>query len=247
MNTASLTLPLLAATVVLAGCQPKSDELSVIAESVIVGPQFTPSKGLHVPDETRRSLGLKVVEIGEQKVPATFEFSLRIYEVAGGITRASAALSPERATAVASALSVQVGRPDGRPLAVKVTGVSGHTEQATGLVEVLAEIAGGSDAFAVGAFVAARALLAATETVVTVPRSALVQTTDGYSVYTVSGAHFVRTAVKLGAFNEEVAEIKDGLYAGDQVVSEPVMSLWLTELAAVKGGHACCVVPPKGK
>jgi hypothetical protein len=42
-------------------------------------------------------------------------------------------------------------------------------------------------------------------------------------------------------------EIKDGLYAGDQVVLQPVMSLWLTELAAVKGGQACCVVPAKGK
>jgi hypothetical protein len=25
------------------------------------------------------------------------------------------------------------------------------------------------------------------------------------------------------------------------------MSLWLTELAAIKGGQACCAEPPKGK
>jgi hypothetical protein len=40
---------------------------------------------------------------------------------------------------------------------------------------------------------------------------------------------------------------EDGLYVGDQVVLQPVMSLWMTELAAVKGGQACCVEPPKGR
>ena len=50
-----------------------------------------------------------------------------------------------------------------------------------------------------------------------------------------------------GTMLQEFVEITDGLYAGDQVVAQPVMSLWLTELASVKGGQACCVAPPKGK
>ena len=82
---------------------------------------------------------------------------------------------------------------------------------------------------------------------VTIPRSALLECSDGHSVYTVSGEHLVRTPVKAGAVHGEVVEIKEGLYAGDQVVLEPVMSLWMTELAAVKGGQACCVEPAKGK
>ena len=57
----------------------------------------------------------------------------------------------------------------------------------------------------------------------------------------------MRTPVKVGASSADFVEIKDGLYAGDQVVLQPVMSLWLTELAAVKGGQACCAVPAKGK
>ena len=66
-------------------------------------------------------------------------------------------------------------------------------------------------------------------------------------VYTVNGEHFIRTPVKVGLANADRVEITDGLYAGDQVVWQPVMALWMTELAAVKGGQACCVEPPKGK
>jgi hypothetical protein len=34
-------------------------------------------------------------------------------------------------------------------------------------------------------------------------------------------------------------QITDGLYAGDQVVVQPVMSLWLAELQSLRGGKAC--------
>ena len=74
----------------------------------------------------------------------------------------------------------------------------------------------------------------------------MLQCSEGQFVYTVSGEHLVRTAVQVGAVNSERVEITDGLYAGDQVAAQPVLQLWLTELAAVKGGQACCIVPPKG-
>ena len=50
----------------------------------------------------------------------------------------------------------------------------------------------------------------------------------------------------LGEIFYYTVEFKKG-GAGDQVVLQPVMSLWLTELAAVKGGQACCVMPAEGK
>jgi len=85
------------------------------------------------------------------------------------------------------------------------------------------------------------------ENVASIPRSALLSCSEGYFVYTVSGEHLVRTAVKVGGGNDAFVEITDGLYSGDEVVLQPVMSLWMTELAAVKGGQACCAEPPKGK
>jgi hypothetical protein len=83
--------------------------------------------------------------------------------------------------------------------------------------------------------------------VVTIPSAAVLGCSEGQFVYAVSGEHLVRTAVKVGASNSDLIEITEGLYAGDQVVLEPVLSLWMTELAAVKGGQACCIEPPKGK
>ena len=66
--------------------------------------------------------------------------------------------------------------------------------------------------------------------VVSIPRAALLRTAEGEFVYTVSGEHFVRTPVKIGAMNADFAEITDGLYAGDQIVVSPVNTLWMAEL-----------------
>ena len=71
------------------------------------------------------------------------------------------------------------------------------------------------------------------------PRAALLQTAEGNFVYTVSGERFVRAAVKVGVLNDEFVEITDGLYAGDQVAAQPVMTLWLAELQSLRGGKAC--------
>jgi multidrug efflux pump subunit AcrA (membrane-fusion protein) len=129
----------------------------------------------------------------------------------------------------------------------RVVRVSDELQKATGLAEVLVEIPDAGEGLPVGAFVQARVPRESSESVVTIPRAALLGCSEGQFVYTVSGEHLVRTAVKVGASNQDWVEIIDGLYAGDQVVAQPVMSLWLTELAAVKGGQACCAEPPKGK
>ena len=45
--------------------------------------------------------------------------------------------------------------------------------------------------------------------------------------------------MKVGAANEQSVEITDGLYAGDEIVAAPVMSLWMAELQVLRGGKAC--------
>ena len=71
------------------------------------------------------------------------------------------------------------------------------------------------------------------------PRSSIFRTTEGDFVYTVNGEHFVRAPVKLGRVNHDFAEVTDGLYAGDQIVVQPVMTLWMAELQSIRGGKAC--------
>lgn len=232
---------------VLAGCDRKPGESAAGEATVEIGPKYSAKNGLHVPEETRLSLGLKTVEVTEQKIPATLDLPLRIYRSSATTLFASGAVTPEQAKVLKAGQAAQVFAGDGRKLPGKITGVTGELQKATGTAEVLVEIAHGAETLMVGAFVPASVALEREESVVTIPRAALLECSDGHSVYTVSGESYVRTPVKVGATGGELVEIKDGLYAGDQVVLQPVMSLWMTELAAVKGGQACCVLPAKGK
>jgi hypothetical protein len=233
--------------VTLAGCGRKAVETTSAEATVVFGPQYSAKKGLLVPDDTRRSLGVKVVEVTEQKVPATIEVQLRIYQAGDHASLASGTVTPDQAKLLTPGQALQIHDGDGKGFGGKVIASNDQLQKATGMVEVLVEIPGASPGPVVGKFLQAKIALDSNESVVSVPRSALLQCSDGYSVYTVSGEHLVRTPVKVGASNADRVEIKDGLYAGDQVVLQPVMSLWMTELAAVKGGQACCAAPAKGK
>lgn len=74
---------------------------------------------------------------------------------------------------------------------------------------------------------------------VIIPRSALLTTVEGHFVFAGNGDFYLRTPVKLGSQSANGIVITDGLYAGDEVVSAAVMSLWLTELQYLRGGKAC--------
>lgn len=221
---------------VAAGCGSKPPDAAKAEEPIVFGPQFSPSKGLSVPPDTRQSLDLKVVEVTEQEVGASLEMQLRIYEAGEAFCRATGTVTPEEGKLLKKGQMVDVRSRDGKTATGAVAAVSDRWQKATGSMEVLVEIPEAPDGFAVGGFLHAKVAMGANQKVVTIPRAALLECIDGHSVYTVSGEHFVRTPVKAGRVNAELAEIKDGLYAGDQVVLQPVMSLWMTELAAVKGG-----------
>ena len=236
----------LLAALALAGCKKNPGASAAGEELVEIGPKYSAKDGLLVPDETRRSLGLKIVEVTEQKVPATLDVQLRVYQNGQESILASATVTPEEAKTLKRGQVVRA-HASGANFTGSVTSVNDQLQKATGMAEVLVEFGNPSGASVVGAFLPASVDLDSAAAVVTIPRAALLESSDGHSVYTVSGEHFVRTPVKVGARAGDLVEIKDGLYAGDQVVLQPVMSLWMTELAAVKGGQACCVMPGKGK
>lgn len=229
-----------------AGCKKNPGQAAAGEESVEIGPKYNAKNGLLVPPDTRLSLGLKIVEVTEQKVPATLDLQLRVYQAGPESVLASASVTPEEAKRLKRGLALHA-RSDGVDLVGRVTRVHDEMQKSTGMAEVLVEFGNTSGASTFGAFLPASIDLDSAASVVTIPRAALLECSDGHSVYTVSGDNFVRAPVKVGAISGDLVEIKDGLYAGDQVVLQPVMSLWMTELAAVKGGQACCVMPAKGK
>jgi len=72
--------------------------------------------------------------------------------------------------------------------------------------------------------------------VLTVPRSAVLDGATGTFVYVVNDAAYRRTPVKLGGHSTDFVEITNGLHAGETIVVRPVDQLWLAELRLTKGG-----------
>src|SRR5262245_54677306 len=231
--------------VVMAGCGPVPKNTADSENTAV--PQFKATSGLSLPETTRQSLDLRIVDVTDEKIVSALEFQLRVYQADRAETKATGMVTPEQSKMLSVGQELQVGVNNERTLTGRIIKVSHELERATGMVEVLVAIAFASEALSVGAVLQASITLSADQSVVAIPRTALLECSDGYCVYTVSGDNFVRTPVKVGAVNGDQVEIRDGLYTGDQVVMQPVMSLWLTELAAVKGGQACCVETPKGK
>ena len=237
----------------LAGCGHKDDGEPNRAESrgeaggeqkTPVGVTFKPGKGLRVPTDTAQFIGLQIVEVVERNVPSTFHFTAQVYgagftDGTNATALASAFVSKADAERLRSGQSVAIEAGDGQAMTGRLAGLDRKLEKANGLVEALVEIADTSRRLGAGVYVNVDVSVGNGKSVVCVPRTALLQTSEGSFVYTVSGERFVRAAVKVGAANDEFAEITDGLYAGDQVAAKPVMTLWLAELQVVRGGKAC--------
>jgi len=216
------------------------------------GVTFNSKKGLLVPPATARFIGLQVADVEERKVASLFQFSARVYRAASEAQIASLERSGPLAAMVSGnvspvdaaklsegqAVSVQ-SEAAGVSLPGRIVTLKRELEKASGQVEVLLAISDAQHPPAAGAFVSVTVPLGGEKGVVSVPRSSVFRTTEGDFVYTVSGDHYMRAAVKLGVVNQEFAEVTDGLYAGDQIVTQPVMTLWLAELQSLRGGKAC--------
>jgi len=225
MNRHTVAIFTLLAVVLWAGCGRKSVDSAKTEEPVVFGPQHSAKKGLLVPEETRQSLGLRIVEVTEQKVPEKFEVQLSVYQVGKSNRLASGMVSPEKAKLLKTGQVVEVRTREGKNALGKVASIDSQLLKATGALELLVEIPEAAEGFTVGTLVRATVAMDSSENVLTIPRAALLRCSDGYSAYTVSGEHLVRTPIKIGNTSAELVEVKDGLYAGDKVVLQPVMSL----------------------
>ena len=227
------------------GCRPGTE--SGQNDEEIAAPAFSEKSGLFLPEATKQSLDLKLAEVAEQTVESFLPLTLRVYEMHARKLLATGVLTPEQSNQLKPGQNVEAKLANGAALTGTVRAIRTEMRHATGSDELLAEFSGATTNLAIGDFLPATARTVSDAKVVVIPRQALLRNSEGQFAYTVSGEHFVRTAITTGASNDAFIEVTDGLYAGDQVVLQPVLSLWLTELAAVKGGQACCVTPPKGK
>lgn len=191
------------------------------------GAHFKKDSGLSLTDTMKKAIALKVAEVGDEKVAPSFTVTLSsaANEITGWLTAEQAAL-------VKPGMEVELR---GKAPAV-VKRIERSPYQSLGDFEVAVETAAPTET---GERILATFRAPAGEAVASVPRGALLKTAEGNFVYAVNGEFYVRTPVKVGAVSDEHAEITDGLYAGDQIVTSPVMSLWLAELQILRGGKAC--------
>lgn len=200
------------------------------------GVTFSEKTGLSVPKETAEFIGLEIIDVEEREIAATTEFTAQVYNAQSNVVLASGFVSREIGSLLKRGTALAGQTPNGIVADVRVTAVK--TNAPNGLVEALLEIPSGTT-FKIGDVVTIPVQTGAKGKVVTVPKRALLKTVEGHFVYTVSGERLVRAPVKVGAINHEFVEITDGLYAGDQIAVQPVMTLWLAELQSIRGGKAC--------
>lgn len=206
---------------------------------------FKKAEGLFLPEKMKESLGLKIEEVAEGRVASTIK--TEVYVFGRGPDVKFVSTSPEKSPLATGTLSKEAAERIREGAALRLQGRGGeefqgrvvklHQERGLSDTEVLIEV--GAESLPVGTPLTAVWELKKDEEVVTIPAVALLKTADGNFVYTVNGTAFMRTAVTIGERGTDRVEVKDGLYAGDKIVTEPVMSLWLAELQFLRGGKAC--------
>ena len=209
------------------------------------GASFKPGKGVIVTEETRKILGVEVVDVAERKLPNQIRFTVQVFgekhhhfanqeDHSGCDVHGSAFLPTDRAAVAKPGQSVQLLKDTNSPLNGVVLAV--QKALALGESEIVIGVSNATPLLKPGEFVPARINLPRDAAVAAIPQSAILRTSEGTFVYAVNGDAYFRTAVKIGTDADGWVEITDGLLAGDQVVTKPVETLWLIELRATKGG-----------
>lgn len=258
MKSIYLFITVCLSSLVLGGCDKNKPSAAVESgSSERFATHFKQGKGLLMPEETKKTLGLEIAEVAETKLAPTFTAEVQIFRQANELRKVSSGgntLTAEASGQVSAeqAKPLTVGQPvtlqPTMPGAAKVQGKLIAVNQLAGsknIAEVLVEIPDNEGRFPIGTGLEATITAGETREVTAIPRSAVLESIEGTFAYTINDKYLLRTPVKTGARNEEFVEITDGLYAGDQIVTKPVLSLWLAELQAIKGGKPCCVVPKK--
>jgi hypothetical protein len=202
------------------------------------GVEFKEGQGLTVPTITREMLGLKIVDVEEGKSTRRIELPLRVFHAEGDTLLASGSVDTNLAVFLHPGNTVSFVLKSDASSRGEIVTVDGATGKLTGMAEVVVRLPA-SEGLQPGAFVDAAATVITPENVVLIPKDALLKTAEGYFAYVVNGDSLFRTKIGVGGQEGKTVEVTDGLYTGDRVVLQPIMSLWLAELQAIRGGKAC--------
>ncbi len=214
---------------ILSGCsESTANHTTEHAPAPENGAQFREGKGVALTPLMMKAIDLKTAEVAEEKIAPSFTVALQAMqrgnEVSGWLTETQAAQ-------VKPGIEVELGSAKGSVLRLEKA-----PSLTLGDFEVTLQA---SASYEAGASMNATFRFRAGDAVTAVPRNALLTTAEGTFVYAKNDVFYLRTPVKVGATSGDHVEITDGLYTGDEIVTTPVMSLWLAELQILRGGKAC--------
>ncbi|MEZ5325880.1 MAG: hypothetical protein R3F19_12560 [Verrucomicrobiales bacterium] len=198
-----------------------------------VGIKYDKKQGLFVTPFSAKLLGLKTADVGEQEITGKITLQAQVFDVfsSEGRALASAWLPQEDAEKLQSDAPITMER----GFKGKIVSVA---SKVNGQGEVLLEIEDKDGKLKVGNFLSGTVEVSSDGEVVVVPKDAVVNSSEGAFAYVNNGGWTARAQVEVGAEQDGLVEIIDGLYAGDVIVTTPVMTLWMTELALLKSGKA---------
>jgi multidrug efflux pump subunit AcrA (membrane-fusion protein) len=238
---------MLAGAVFFCGCNEHKDEARE-SEAESAGLQlFEKNKGLRLPDEMQRSLGVETLEVTDRPMARRIEKPAQVYRGASELQPAAAIvwLNAADVAHLNVGQTVSLKAASGEAFAGTLARLDQRLTNLLGQSEAVIEFPDSQHRASVGSLLTAIFTGTKTNTVTAIPASAIVHGVENSFVYTVSGSHYVRTPVKPGSDSDGWVEIVDGLYAGDVVVARAVDALWTIELCALKGGTPCCPVSKK--
>lgn len=210
---------------------------------------FQEGRGLRLPDEMKRSLDVETVEVSERAMAQELKRPAHVFRAASGSQPGAAVvwLNESDATKTPPGQRVSLRSRDELTFTGTLVRLEQRLTNLLGQSEAVVEFTDPGQPISVGSLLTAAFFSATTNSVTAVPAAAVVRGVAGTFVYTVNGAHYIRTPVQLGTESDGWVEVTDGLYAGDLVVARGVNALWNIELCALKGGTPCCPVPKKSE
>ena len=212
--------------------QPERPGGPVNGDNPNIGIKYDEKQGLNVTPFSAELLGLKMADVDESEIVSTLTLQAQIYDNPGnGTALASAWLPEDEAKLLQPGQAVRL---DG-DLAGEITTIS---DKMNGQAEVLLSISDPDTKLKIGKFLSGDLAISSNGPVTVVPEKAIIHSAEGAFAYVDNGGWTVRTPVEVGAVADGKAEIIDGIYFGDRIVTEPVMALWMTELQLLKSGKA---------
>ena len=242
MNTSTLTKSLVLLSGLLSGATflHAGDDKGIPAvvqagDDPNIGIKYKSNQGLFVTDISAKIIGLKMADVEEKPVSKELRLTAQIYDTAATGTALASAWIP---AAAADSIKPEMVVSGAEKRSGRVTGVSTLTTKINQKAEVLLELDDSGDSLKIGQFLVLTAALPAGADAVVVPKNAVLKTSEGTFAYVDNSGWKMRTPITTGAEQNGLVEITDGLLSGDAVVTNPVMTLWMTELQLTKSGKA---------